>query len=224
LLKITGVTSDRKNFEPSRRRVIAQSITFLDGIDATPENIIKQCRDINENTEENGAVFVYFLCRDAETEKGQILYPQAKSEIDLGDGILRKTIFDIISKNNHRLCILITDGCQNENVQYDGSVMSATNSDPIYTFSSLLLYGEGKFNIRSANPSQNEIPLGNKKYEIGTFFTYVFTNCMDYPIEDTGKFDMDKCIKELQDELNIIYRSVKYSQERKQNQQTILVW
>jgi hypothetical protein len=224
LLKITGVTSDRKSFDSSRRRVIAQSITFLDGIDATPENIIKQCRELNEKTGENGVIFVYFLCRDAETEKGQILYPQAKSETNLGNGILRKTVFETISKNNHRLCLLITDGCQDENVQYDGGVMSATNIDPIYTFSSLLLYGEGKFNIRSANPLQNEIPLGCKKFEIGTFFTYVFTNCMDYPIEDTGKFDMDKCIKELQDELNIIYRSIKCSQERKQNQQTILMW
>ena len=220
LLKTTGVSPDVP-FRKDMKRVKADQIIFLDSKDASPKNILKICREWDANMGKDGALLVYFVCRDAETAHGQMLYPMAKSKTDWGEGLLRKDVFEAITKNERRLTLLITDGCASDTTQYSGGEMSSWSSEPIYMFSAMLAYGQGKYNIRAASPAKNERPHGTP--EMGTFFTNVFVNCMDAPTEDTGQFDMKSMVEELQAEMTNLFREVIDSENRQQNQ-TIMLW
>ncbi|HBT76013.1 MAG TPA: hypothetical protein DEB39_03610 [Planctomycetaceae bacterium] len=220
LLETTGVLSD-KPFKESMKRVKIDSVHFLDGKHASPANILKICQNMDEQTGKEGVILVYIVCRDAETTGGQTLYPQAKSETDLGEGLLRQDVFDTITQHEHRLCVFITDGCANNNAQYNGGMTSSWSQEPIYMFSALLAYGKGKYNIRAASPTKQERALGTA--DMGAFFTNVFVNSMDRPIPDTAEFDMKSLIRELQVEMDNLYGEVN-DPVNKQKHQTIMLW
>ncbi|MDR1964376.1 MAG: hypothetical protein LBQ50_11400, partial [Planctomycetaceae bacterium] len=197
------------------------NITIIEGDEAAPENILEKCRELNDTIGKNGAVFVYILCKDKETKEEQQFFPLTESEIDLRNGILRKDIFETITKNEHRLSFLATDGCFRNDVQYSGGEASSVTLDPIYRFSALLNYGKGKYNLRAASPNRNEVPLGTAV--LGTFFTNAFVNMMNSRVEDTGQFDIPALIKDMQRELDNIYQHV-IIPNSSQKRQTVSVW
>lgn len=123
----------------------------------------------------------------------------------------------IVVESKRRLeQLLKTTGVSPDEPFRDEKSMKRVKADQI-----VFLNGKGKHNIQSASPPKKERPLGTA--DMGTFFTNVFVNCMDRPIEDMRRFDMKSMIEELQSELtNILTETTDI--ENGQKNQTIMLW
>lgn len=136
----------------------------LKGEDASPQNIVKACKELAEAAGPNDAVFVYIMChgsvvkgRDGKERHG--LSPIAKDPGNLNNkeiGIARGTIMKTIKSKKHRLDVLLTDSCAVPDRADDLSGApklpgGAKSSLPCY-LKSFLLKAEGELNVNAARP------------------------------------------------------------------------
>ena len=148
----------------------------LEGDNASPQNIIKECRKLAQNAKPNDAVFVYMLCHgasiieDGDTTETRIhaLSPICKDakNMDLRTiGIRRCTILEAMKSTQHRLDMLVTDSCS---VFRNDPPLGKVKIEPIGTVDTeglpaliaLLLTEKGTININSTHPNRGGMDRG----------------------------------------------------------------
>ena len=115
-MSLSGLNLD-SNFDPDN---FVADYKTLTGNEASKKNILEACRSINRQAQKKDVIFVYICCKglmrqlhENDNRSYHVLFPEiksAKQTENINDyGILRTEIIEALTKNEHRLVVLITD-------------------------------------------------------------------------------------------------------------------
>ncbi|MDR3110606.1 MAG: hypothetical protein LBU65_13130 [Planctomycetaceae bacterium] len=171
------IASGKKVFESGKQKTKPfrpTSLTILEGRNATSQNILAKCQELDQKTGTNGAIFVYYVGHGATMSGEHVLLPEAISN-NVGQEIKRRDIMSAISGNSHRFVGLVTDACSNV-IAYPLEQMKVDVAGPrdptvyIHKLSAMLLYARGVIDIGSS--SEGEMARGTTdRRSIGCLFT-----------------------------------------------------
>ncbi|MDR3108652.1 MAG: hypothetical protein LBU65_03045 [Planctomycetaceae bacterium] len=193
------------------------TVRTLDGYNASPNTILSVCREMSTQTGTNGAIMVFYLGHGGVQEEKHTLFPLAisavnsqtgKADVDLkiADGVKREDIWKVLTVNNHRATFLITDSCTlvvpsplpspklGNDAHVTGRPLGHCN------LTAMLLYYRGVLDLNSADPSSEQVALGNKDY--GAYFSSAFAICASKKRTEPNTFsdtDLNTLFQDSQD-------------------------
>ena len=149
----------------------------LEGDEAHPEKILRECRSISQKAGPNDAVFVYILCHGAAAVEDDDptgprvhgLSPVCKDakNLDLRKiGIRRSSIMKAMQTRPHRLTVLVTDSCSTlAPPEPKAATVRAMPRGGNPLLREFLLKAKGTLDINSSNPLggsmlQGELAMG----------------------------------------------------------------
>jgi len=189
-------------------------VFFLEGDQATRNNILSTTRRLCQEAGYNGAVLVYYFGHGATyaSQAGKKIHyitPMADDEGETGQPIARTDIYDILDNGNTRFAGLITDACSNvietevaREPVFDlmPRAMMAPDPKTISPLRALLLYGRGTIDMNSSDPNR-EGPEGEGQIAFitneGSFFTKNFTSIFAIPSITRSSFSKQDFIEKL---------------------------